>query len=138
MFRRTIILSIVVMALAATSVLAQGRRARAAGRDALPPQRIERLQQRLNLSEVQMNGIRALQENRRKEIESLQQEIQQKRQALRQLMQQTNPNPSDVGNATLALRETRQRTRGIEQRFAAGVKGLLTPDQQQRLPKAFR
>jgi Spy/CpxP family protein refolding chaperone len=99
---------------------------------------LERMQQRLNLNETQMNGIRALQENRKKEAESLQQDTQQKRQALRQLMQQSNPNPNDVGNATLALKEERQKMRDINQRFASGVKGLLTPDQIQKLPKRLQ
>ena len=85
-----------------------------------------------------MNGIRALAENRRKEMESLRQDLQQKRQALRQLIEQPNPNPSDVGNATLALKETRERARDIHQRFMSGVKGLLTPDQLQKLPKRLR
>jgi hypothetical protein len=68
----------------------------------------------------------------------LQQEIRQKRQALRQLMQETNPNPNEVGNATLALIETRQRMREINQRFLSGFKGTLNPDQLQRLPKRLQ
>jgi Spy/CpxP family protein refolding chaperone len=85
-----------------------------------------------------MNGVRALQETRRKEMESLQAELRQKRQELRALVQQPNPNPTDVGNATLSLRESSQRRRAIQQRFLSGVRGLLTPDQQQALPKRLR
>src|SRR6059058_6234023 len=135
MFRRLIIISSIAVALAGTAALAQGLRGRQAvrggqgRRDALAGRVVERLQQRLNLTDAQMNGIRALQENRRKEIESLRQELQPKRQALRQLLQQSNPNPNDVGNATLALKESRERVRGVNQRFTAGVKGLLSPDQ---------
>ena len=138
MFRRTIIISSLLLAMAGTAVLAQGRRGRAAGRGGFPAQRIERLQQRLNLTDSQMNGIRALAENRRKEMELLRQDLQQKRQALRRSIEQPNPNPSDVGNATLALKETRERARDIHQRFMSGVKGLLTPDQLQKLPKRLR
>ena len=72
MFRRTIIISSLLLAMAGTAVLAQGRRGRAAGRGGFPAQRIERLQQRLNLTDSQMNGIRALAENRRKEMEGRQ------------------------------------------------------------------
>jgi hypothetical protein len=50
-------------------------------------------------------------------------------------LQETNPNPSDVGNATLALRESRTRMRDINQRFTSGLKSLLTPEQLQQLPK---
>jgi len=138
MFRRTIIISSLLLAMTGTTVLAQGRRGRAAGRGGFPAQRIERLQQRLNLTDSQMNGIRALAENRRKEMELLRQDLQQKRQALRRSIEQPNPNPSDVGNATLALKETRERARDIHQRFMSGVKALLTPDQLQKLPKRLR
>jgi Spy/CpxP family protein refolding chaperone len=103
-----------------------------------PGRKLERLQQRLNLNETQLNGFRALQETRQKEAEPLQQETQQKRQALRQLLQQPNPNPNDVGNATLALKQDRERMRDINQRFLSGVKGLLTPDQIQKLPKRLQ
>lgn len=136
MLRRTIIISSLIVALAGTAT-AQGLRRRA-GPVRGPGQRIERLQQRLNLTETQKQGLRALQENRRKEMESLREELRQKREALRSLIEQPNPNPTDVGDATLALRETRQRARDINERFLAGVKGLLGPDQQQRLPKRIR
>ena len=143
MFRRLIIVSSIAVLLAGTAALAQGFRGRPGLRDgfgqgAFAGGRLERLKQTLNLTDAQVNGIRALEENRRKEMESLRQEMQPKRQALRQLLQQPNPNPTDVGNATLALRDTRQRVRDINQRLISGVKGLLTPDQLQKLPKRFQ
>jgi Spy/CpxP family protein refolding chaperone len=134
MFRRLIIILSIMLALAGTVAAAQkGLRGRRAG-----GRLGARLQDQLNLNETQKNGIRALQETRQKELGSLRQELQQKRQALRELMQQTNPNPNDVGNATLALRETRERMREINQRFLSGMKGLLTPDQLQKLPNRLR
>ena len=136
MFRRTVIISTVVIALAGSAVLAQGLRGKA-GRNRLAGGGSARLQQRLNLTDTQVNGIRALQENRRKETQALRQEIQPQRQALRQLLRQPNPNPTDVGNATLAVRQSRERRRDIDQRFTTGFKSLLTPDQLQKLPKRF-
>ena len=140
MFRRLVIISSFAAALAGTVALGQGLqgRHRAEGRNAFDGRMLERLQQKLNLSETQMNGIRALEETRRKEMESLRQEVQPKRQALRQLLQQPNPNPNEVGNAAIALKDTRGRMREINQRFMSGVKGLLTPDQLQNLPKRLR
>jgi Spy/CpxP family protein refolding chaperone len=137
MFRRTIFTSCLVIALAGTAVLAQGFHGKAAGRFGGHSGQnfIERMQQRLNLTPAQVDGIRALQENRQKEMQALRQEIQPERKALRQLLQQPNPNPTDVGNATLAMRGTREKAREINQKFFAGVKGLLTPDQIQKLPK---
>jgi Spy/CpxP family protein refolding chaperone len=129
------IISSLVVALAGTAALAQGGRGQRGLKGARAGQRFEQLEQRLNLTDVQKNALRALQETRRAETQSLQQELQRKRQTLRQLLQETNPNPSDVGNATLALRESRTRMRDINQRFTSGLKSLLTPEQLQQLPK---
>ncbi len=150
MFRRLSIIAILV-ALGGTGVLAQGVRAGRALRarsarqlrdrsnsDARQGRLLDRLQQRLNLNQTQRDGLRALQENRRTETDSLQREVQQKRQTLRQLLQQPNPNANDVGNATLAIKESRERLRGINQRFLSGFKGLLTPDQLRQLPKRLQ
>jgi len=140
MFRRKLFTSCLVLALAGTAALAQGLHGRAAGRfgGQAGQNFIERMQQKLNLTPAQMDGIRALQENRQKEMQGLRQEMQPERKALRQLLQQPNPNPADVGNATLALRGTREKAREINQRFVSGVKGLLTPDQIQKLPKRLQ
>jgi Spy/CpxP family protein refolding chaperone len=139
MFRRLVIVSSLAVALAGTAALAQGVRGpRAHNRGARGGLGLQGLQQKLNLTDVQMNAVRALQETRRSETQSLQQEMRQKRQTLRQLLQETNPNPSDVGNATLALKESRTRTREINQRFVASLKGLLTPQQLQQLPKRLQ
>jgi Spy/CpxP family protein refolding chaperone len=143
MFRRLLMISSIVIALAGTAVVAHGFQGKQAARGGAARQfrqgrMLERLQQKLNLSEVQVNGIRALEETRRKEMDSLRQEVQPKRQALRQLLQQPNPNPNEVGNAAIALRDTRGRVREINQRFTSGVKGLLTPEQLQNLPKRFQ
>lgn len=133
MFRRTIIITSLIAALAGSSLLAQGLRQRKVGPDGVPDQLIQRLQQNLNLTDSQVNGIKALAENRRKEMESLQQEMQQKRQAMRALMQQANPNANEVGNAMLALKETRQRAKAVQERFQSGVQALLTPEQKNQL-----
>jgi Spy/CpxP family protein refolding chaperone len=159
MFRRFMIIAIIATLAGPAVLAAQGIRAGRANRAgravrAVRPARqlreaqnnrgavagrvLERLQQRLNLNAAQQDGLRALQENRRTEMESLQQEVQQKREALRQLMQQPNPNANEVGNATLSLKESRESMRGINQRFLAGFKGLLTPDQVQQLPKRLQ
>jgi Spy/CpxP family protein refolding chaperone len=156
MFRQVVIVSGIAVALAGSAVMAQGlrqggvrgggiarqlrnnRQTRGGQQGPFSDRVVQRLQQRLNLTDAQVNGLTALQENRRKETEALQQEVQQKRQALRQTLQQSNPNPNDVGNATLALKQTRERNRDINQRFLSGFKSLLTPDQLQKLPKRLQ
>jgi len=140
MFRRKIFTSCLVVGLAGTALLAQGLHGRTAGRfgGQAGQNFIERMQQKLNLTPAQVDGIRALQDTRQKEMQALRQEIQPERKALRQLLQQANPNPTDVGNATLAMRGTREKAREINQKFVSGVKGLLTPEQLQKLPKRLQ
>jgi Spy/CpxP family protein refolding chaperone len=138
MFRRLVITSSIVFALAGTAAIAQGFRGKGFGGGARSGQILERLQQKLNLTEAQMQGIRALQETRRTEMASLRQDLKPKRQALRQLLQESNPNPMDVGNATLALQGSRAKVRDINRNFISGVKALLTPDQLQKLPKRLQ
>lgn len=137
MFRRIIIVSSIAVALAAITAGAEGLKQRKTLRDGFDGQRLEHLQKKLNVTDGQMNGIRTLADNRRKEMEELQSELRQKREVLRSLMQ-NNPNPADVGNAALSLQKTRERARFINQRVADGVRGLLTPKQLQRLPKRLR
>ena len=64
-----------------------------------------------------MNGIRELEQNRRKDMKSLRQELRQQGQ--------------DRTGA-------RDKAREINQRFMSGVKELLTPEQLQKLPKRLR
>jgi Spy/CpxP family protein refolding chaperone len=140
MFRRKIFTSCLVVGLAGTALLAQGLHGRTAGRfgGQAGQNFIERMQQKLNLTPAQVEGIRALQDTRQKEMQALRQEMQPERKALRQLLQQANPNPTDVGKATLAMRGTREKAREINQKFVSGVKGLLTPEQLQKLPKRLQ
>lgn len=138
MFQRKVLTASLIIGLAGTAALAQGFRKGGAGRRGGGQNIVERLQKRLNLSPTQVDGIRALQETRQKEMAGLRQDLRQKRQALRQSLRQSNPNPNEVGNATLALKDARQQTREINQRFMAGAKALLTPEQLQQLPKRFR
>lgn len=138
MFRRIIIIPALVIALAATSFGAQRLKQLKNRREGLADQRLERIEKKLNLNDSQINGIRALTENRQKEMDQLEKDLMQKRQALRSLMRQRNANPSDIGNATLELKETRERAKSINQRFLDGVKSLLSADQQQRLPKRLK
>jgi hypothetical protein len=157
MFRRLIVISSISAALVGSTAMAQvraGRAGKAAGLrpkvarqlranrgkgGALEGRNLTRLQQRLNLNDTQMSGIRSLEENRRKDLESLRQEMAPKRQQLRDLLKQGNPNPNDVGSLMLQLRQDeRQRTKDINQRFTSGVQSLLTPEQLQKLPKKAR
>jgi len=105
MFRRFAVISTIALALAGTADAAQRRAGR---REPRQDRVVERLQQRRNLNDAQVNGLRALQEGRQRELQSLRQELRQKGQRSRELRQ-----------------ETRERRRDINQRFRSGVRGLV-------------
>jgi hypothetical protein len=112
MLHRKLLISGLVVVLAGSAAFAKGLHGKAAGGRA-GKNIADRLQKKLNLNEMQLDGVRALQDTREKELQSLQQEPRQKKQA-------------------------RQRKREINQRFISGVKALLTPEQIQQLPKRFQ
>src|SRR5688572_19278319 len=105
MFRQIVVISTIALALAGTADAAQRRSRRPKARQ---DRVVERLQQRRNLNEAQVNGLRALQEARQRELQSLRQQLRQKGQRSQELQQ-----------------ETQQRRRDINQRFRSGVRGLL-------------
>jgi Spy/CpxP family protein refolding chaperone len=138
MVRRLLIFASIAAALAGTA-LAQGRHKRTAGAAGSSGHLIARIERRVNLTDAQKNQFQELVEKRRVEMQSLRQESKPERKALKQLLRQSNPNPNEVGNATIALRDnTLEQKRDINQRFIAGVKGILTPEQLRALPKRLR
>jgi hypothetical protein len=76
MFRRKVLIAVLVIGLAGTAGFAKGLHKGAGGRRNV----VERLQKRLNLSPAQVDGVRALQETRQKEMEGLRHDAQQKRE----------------------------------------------------------
>ena len=79
------------------------------------------LKSALNLTDAQVEAIKALIQTERDRAQAIRTEIQQKRQVLDTLLSAASPNPLDVGNAAIALR------------FISELKKLLTGDQQQKL-----
>jgi hypothetical protein len=120
MFHRFVVVATIALALTGTADAAQRRAAgqRAERRNERQDRVGQRLQQRFNLNDTQMNGVRTLQESRKKEMQALRQELRQNRDTSQDLR-----------------RESRDRRRDINQRFKSGVRGLLTPDQLQRTPR---
>ena len=58
------------------------------------------------------------------------------RKRLRELLQASSPDPTAVGEATLALEAHRQKTRAQHEAFQARLEGLLDAAQKEKL-KAF-
>ena len=91
------------------------------------------LKNALNLTDAQVTAIQALLQTRETRAEAIRTEIQQKRTALETLLNATTPNPTDVGNAAIALRVSERKLIAERDWFITELKKLLTGDQQQKL-----
>jgi Spy/CpxP family protein refolding chaperone len=87
----------------------------------------------LNLTDAQVSAIQALMQTRQTRAQALMMEIQQKRQALETFLDAATPNPTDVGNAAIALRASEKKLPPERDWFITELKKLLTGDQQQKL-----
>ncbi len=67
------------------------------------------------LTPEQRQELKALVQANKPNRQAIRQEIQQKVQALRNLRAQANPNPTELGNAMLALRAARGRVQQLRQ-----------------------
>ena len=90
----------------------------------------------LGLTEQQKTAWRALHEERREAMKPVVEEGSALRQRLREALQAPSPDPTAVGEATLALEAHRQKTRAQHEAFQTKLEGLLDPAQKEKL-KAF-
>ena len=106
------------------------RAARRAGRGSAA------LAEYLDLTEQQKTAWRALHEERREAMKPVVEEGRTLRERLREAVQAASPDPTAVGDATLALEAHRQKTRAQREAFQARLEGLLDAAQKEKL-KAF-
>ena len=97
------------------------------------PNPVAGLKAALNLTDAQVEAIQALMQTRATRGEALRTEIREKRQALDALLDAATPNPTDVGNAAIALRASERKMPAEREWFITELKKLLTGDQQQKL-----
>lgn len=97
------------------------------------PDPLTGLKTALDLTDGQVEAIKALLQTRATRREAIMTEIQAKRQALEAALNAASPNPTDVGNAAIALRATEKKLAAEQDWFIAELKKLLTGDQQQKL-----
>ena len=91
------------------------------------------LKNALNLTDAQVTAIQALLQTEQTRAQALRTEIDQKRTALEALLNATAPNPTDVGNAAIALHVSEKKLPAERDWFITELKKLLTGDQQQKL-----
>jgi len=96
------------------------------------PDRTAALKNALGLTDAQVTAIQALEQTERTRMQSIMTDIRSKRQALDALLNATS-NPTDVGNAAIALHAAESKISGERDYFISELKKLLTGDQQQKL-----
>lgn len=87
----------------------------------------------LNLTDAQVDAIKALAQTGRERSRSIMTEIDQKRQTLNNLLSAASPSPVDVGNAAIALRASENKLSAERDWFIGELKKQLTGEQQQKL-----
>ena len=125
MFKRLVIPAL-ILAIAVPAFAQRPRQQRLKQRPAV---RANAIRKGMNLTEEQKQTLRALREGNRTQRQTLMQDTRQKAQALRDLLSQANPNPTDVGNAALALKQARARARELRQQTMKNFRNNLTPEQ---------
>jgi Spy/CpxP family protein refolding chaperone len=133
-------LGVVAALSAAACVAAMARAGETAGDEPRAVRRAGRggaaLAEYLGLTEQQKTAWRALREERREAMKPVAEEGQALRKRLREAVQAPSPDPTAVGEATLALEAHRQKVRAQHEAFQAKLEALLDPAQKEKL-KAF-
>lgn len=94
-----------------------------------------RLKAILNLTDAQVEAVKALMQTREQRARAIFTEIAQKRQALDALLDAASPNPTNVGNAAIALHDSEKKMAAERDWFITELKKLLTGEQQATLDR---
>ena len=96
---------------------------------------IQAVRATLNLSDVQVNALKALLKMRQDTTEQMMHAAHETQEALDNLTSQKNPNPNEVGTAFLASRSAHEQIQAAEEKFRTDFKALLNAGQQATLDK---
>jgi Spy/CpxP family protein refolding chaperone len=96
---------------------------------------IQAVRATLNLSDVQVNALKALLKMRQDTTEQMMHAAHETQQALDNLTSQKNPNPNEVGMAFLASRSAHEQIQAAEEKFRTDFKALLNAGQRATLDK---
>jgi Spy/CpxP family protein refolding chaperone len=97
----------------------------------LHPMRI--VVQYFDLTPEQVDQIKGFLETRKAVVEPLMKQIAEKEKDLRDLLGTANPDPTAVGNLTVAIHGLRDQVREAQDQFDTSLDGILTPDQLTKL-----
>jgi Spy/CpxP family protein refolding chaperone len=87
----------------------------------------------LDLTQAQIEQLKAARQASKAQREAIRQETQQKRRALRELMSQSNPDATQLGNAMLTMKQSRAKAQQFRQQQFEEFKRTLTADQLKKL-----
>jgi Spy/CpxP family protein refolding chaperone len=96
---------------------------------------MQRVRSALNLSDAQINGLKALMTMRQQTIDETIRSAEDAQRKLEEVMKQPNPNPTELGTAFLAVRSIHEGVSAAEQKFRTDFKSLLTAEQRSTLDK---
>jgi len=95
--------------------------------------RLERLARVLDLTEAQVAEARALHEAARADLEPIFAASRELRTRLDGLLDAPSPDPAQVGETVIALRQNREAMRAVHEETKAGFEALLTAEQREKL-----
>ena len=87
----------------------------------------------LDLTQAQIEQLKAGREAGKAQRQAVRQEAQQKRRVLRELMSQSNPDATQLGNAVLAMKQARVNAQQFRQQQFEQFKRLLSAEQLKKL-----
>jgi uncharacterized membrane protein len=96
---------------------------------------IGKVQATLSLSDTQVTALKTLLTMRSQAIEQISQAAIDSQKKLEDLLSQSNPNATDVGNAFLATRSVQDQLKAAEEKFRLDFRALLSTDQRTALDK---
>jgi Spy/CpxP family protein refolding chaperone len=88
------------------------------------------LKNALNLTDAQVSAIQALIQASQQQSKTIMTDLGTKRQTLNSLLNATSPNPTDIGNAALAVNMQEKQLKSLHDSLIAGIRNTLTSDQQ--------
>jgi Spy/CpxP family protein refolding chaperone len=122
-----------LVATAVTLMFAVSLFAQTPGAAGQRPNPLTRLKNALGLTDAQVTAITNLAQAERPRAQTIMADIKQKRQTLNTLLNAASPNPSDVGNAAIALHTAQNGLKTERDNFLTQVKAQLTTDQVDKL-----
>jgi Spy/CpxP family protein refolding chaperone len=94
------------------------------------PGPINALKDALNLTDAQVSAIQSVVQSSQDQSKAMMSDLNQKRQLLNSLLNAASPNPTDVGNAALAVHAGEAQLQTLRKNQLASIRNTLTSDQQ--------